>query len=320
MPAARWALRVGRRRRRQARSIHWFPIRPRRRGERRSLRTLPGASLRPPLPFNPRPRRLSTSTDAFQLHPDVRSYGTTLRALNKFTIRPAQLKDIQTRLGVDAGPSAAVSAAAAGSSSRPSSHSGVRSGATSSSSSPPATSHASRGHYGGDDRRGHGAPPPASSRPGAGSSRPSTTGGMLRRANSGGIPPADASAAPPPYGAATGSVPRIAEGAPPRPVHVDSERELSQEMDKIATRLNPAKEWTDRIAAMVRIEALLLGGAAEWENFPAILSRLREPLTHQAADRRSAIVRQVAHLLVVLAARARRRVREGSDALRPGAV
>ena len=125
---------------------------------------------------------------------------------------------------------------------------------------------------------------------------------MLRRANSGGIPPADASAAPPPYGAATGSVPRIAEGAPPRPVHVDSERELSQEMDKIATRLNPAKEWTDRIAAMVRIEALLLGGAAEWENFPAILSRLREPLTHQAADRRSAIVRQVAHLLVVLAA------------------
>ena len=43
------------------------PIRPRRRGGRRSLRTLPGASLRPPLAFNPRLRRLSTSTDAFQL-------------------------------------------------------------------------------------------------------------------------------------------------------------------------------------------------------------------------------------------------------------
>ena len=36
------------------------PIRPRRRGERRSLRTFPGVSLRPPLAFNPRPRRLST--------------------------------------------------------------------------------------------------------------------------------------------------------------------------------------------------------------------------------------------------------------------
>ena len=35
------------------------PIRPRSRGGRRSLRTLPGASLRPPLAFNTRPRRLS---------------------------------------------------------------------------------------------------------------------------------------------------------------------------------------------------------------------------------------------------------------------
>ena len=52
------------------------PIRPRWRGGRRSLRTFPGASLRPHLAFNPRPRR---RTDAFQLHPDVRSYGTTRR-------------------------------------------------------------------------------------------------------------------------------------------------------------------------------------------------------------------------------------------------
>ena len=44
------------------------PIRRRSRGERRSLRTLPGASLRPSLAFNTHPRRLSTSTDAFQLH------------------------------------------------------------------------------------------------------------------------------------------------------------------------------------------------------------------------------------------------------------
>jgi hypothetical protein len=55
------------------------PIRPRSRGERRSLRTLPGASLRAPLAFNPCPRRLSTPPDAFQLHPDIRSYGTALR-------------------------------------------------------------------------------------------------------------------------------------------------------------------------------------------------------------------------------------------------
>ena len=55
------------------------PIRPRWRGGRRSLRTFAGASLRPPLAFNPRPRRLSTPTDAFELHPDIRLYRTALR-------------------------------------------------------------------------------------------------------------------------------------------------------------------------------------------------------------------------------------------------
>ena len=46
----------------KARSIFTLvPIRPRRRGERRSLRTFPVVSLRPgSLAFNPRPRRLST--------------------------------------------------------------------------------------------------------------------------------------------------------------------------------------------------------------------------------------------------------------------
>ena len=51
--------------------------RVRSRGERRSLRTLsPGVSFRPsPLGFDPRPRRLSTPSDAFQLHPDLLSGG-----------------------------------------------------------------------------------------------------------------------------------------------------------------------------------------------------------------------------------------------------
>ena len=60
----------------KVRPIHWFPYDRVRRGERRSLRTFPGASLRPPLGFNPRPRRLSTPTDAYELHPDIRSYGS----------------------------------------------------------------------------------------------------------------------------------------------------------------------------------------------------------------------------------------------------
>ena len=36
-------------------------------------------SLRPLLGFNPSPRRLSTPTDAYELHPDIRLYGTALK-------------------------------------------------------------------------------------------------------------------------------------------------------------------------------------------------------------------------------------------------
>jgi hypothetical protein len=55
------------------------PVRPRRRGARRSLRTLsPGARISPPAPRF-RSRRASTpfnsASDAFELHPDIRSYG-----------------------------------------------------------------------------------------------------------------------------------------------------------------------------------------------------------------------------------------------------
>ena len=57
--------------RRGAFSLTLVPIRPRRRGERRSLKTFAGVSLRPPLGFNPRPRCLSTPPDAFELHPDI---------------------------------------------------------------------------------------------------------------------------------------------------------------------------------------------------------------------------------------------------------
>ena len=85
-------------------------------------------------------------------------------------------------------------------------------------------------------------------------------------------------------------------------MNVDSERELSSEIERAAARLDPSKEWTDRVAAMVRLEALLLGGAAEWDCFPGLLGKLRGPLTAQVADRRSSVVRQAAHLLVVLAA------------------
>ena len=65
-------------------SLTLVPIRPRRRGERRSLRTLlPGVSLRPPpfAGFNPDAHTstpFNSASDAFQLHPDIRRFVRTL--------------------------------------------------------------------------------------------------------------------------------------------------------------------------------------------------------------------------------------------------
>lgn len=39
-----------------------------------------------------------------------------------------------------------------------------------------------------------------------------------------------------------------------------SEKELIREIDKIASTLVPEKDWSIRIAAMQRIEGLVLGG------------------------------------------------------------
>jgi len=68
------------------------PVRPRSRGERRSLRTFAVVSLRPSLAFNPRPRRLSTPTDAYELHPDFALKGRPRRRSSELLLR-----DIVTR-------------------------------------------------------------------------------------------------------------------------------------------------------------------------------------------------------------------------------
>ena len=53
-------------------------------------------SLRPSLAFNPRPRRLSTPTDAFELHPDIALYGIALSAF--FAIEIQNFKEQERKL------------------------------------------------------------------------------------------------------------------------------------------------------------------------------------------------------------------------------
>ncbi|XP_015575957.2 CLIP-associated protein isoform X2 [Ricinus communis] len=87
---------------------------------------------------------------------------------------------------------------------------------------------------------------------------------------------------------------------PIEPVKVYSEKELIREFEKVASTLVPEKDWSIRIAAMQRIEGLVLGGAADYPCFRGLLKQLVSPLSTQLSDRRSSIVKQACHLLCFL--------------------
>ncbi|KAI4300112.1 hypothetical protein L6164_033526 [Bauhinia variegata] len=84
------------------------------------------------------------------------------------------------------------------------------------------------------------------------------------------------------------------------PIKVYSEKELIREFEKIASTLVPDKDWSIRIAAMQRVEGLVLGGAADYPCFRGLLKQLVGPLSTQLSDRRSSIVKQACHLLCFL--------------------
>ncbi|KAJ4747074.1 CLIP-associating protein [Rhynchospora pubera] len=87
---------------------------------------------------------------------------------------------------------------------------------------------------------------------------------------------------------------------PVDPIKVYSEKELIREFEKIASTLVPEKDWSLRIAAMQRVEALVYGGAMDYPSFLALLKQLVQPLCTQLSDRRSSIVKQACHLLNML--------------------
>ncbi|GJN27096.1 hypothetical protein PR202_gb15085 [Eleusine coracana subsp. coracana] len=89
---------------------------------------------------------------------------------------------------------------------------------------------------------------------------------------------------------------------PVEPVKVHSEKELLREFEKIAATLVPEKDWSIRIAAMQRIEALVYGGAADYPSFLILLKQLVSPLSTQLSDRRSSIVKQVLLLITLKSA------------------
>ncbi|GAB2281986.1 hypothetical protein Dimus_016550 [Dionaea muscipula] len=87
---------------------------------------------------------------------------------------------------------------------------------------------------------------------------------------------------------------------PVEPVKVYSEKELIREIEKIASTLIPDKDWSIRIAALQRVEGLVIGGAIDYPCFRGLLKQLIGPLSTQLSDRRSSIVKQACHLLCFL--------------------
>eukprot|EP00850_Spirogloea_muscicola_P001244 SM000004S15114 [mRNA] locus=s4:1332669:1339409:+ [translate_table: standard] len=94
----------------------------------------------------------------------------------------------------------------------------------------------------------------------------------------------------------------VEQQRPVEPEKVHSERELVREMEKVAAMLDLHQDWTVRMHAMQRLEALVLGGAHQYGAFQGQLKQLTGPLRSQLEDRRSSIVRQACHLLNCLAA------------------
>ncbi|KAJ7546013.1 hypothetical protein O6H91_08G020200 [Diphasiastrum complanatum] len=87
---------------------------------------------------------------------------------------------------------------------------------------------------------------------------------------------------------------------PVDPIAVYSEKELSREIERIAGTLAPEQDWSVRMAAMRRMEALVAGGASDYASFAVLLRQLVGPLSVQLGDRRSSIVKQACHLLSTL--------------------
>ncbi|WIA41106.1 hypothetical protein OEZ86_004736 [Tetradesmus obliquus] len=92
-----------------------------------------------------------------------------------------------------------------------------------------------------------------------------------------------------------------------QPLFVGCERELRVELERITSTLSRGAalvDWEKRVAALVRLEALVKGGAvgSYEDTFLEMLRPLRDPLLEQAVDRRSAVARQAAHMYEVLAA------------------
>ena len=89
-----------------------------------------------------------------------------------------------------------------------------------------------------------------------------------------------------------------------QPIAIYSERDLAREVAALAEHLNAdghRDEWTSRLAAVRKLQGLVLGGAAELDSFVPQLRTLVKGLCSSASDLRSSLVKESCALFEMLA-------------------
>jgi CLIP-associating protein 1/2 len=89
-----------------------------------------------------------------------------------------------------------------------------------------------------------------------------------------------------------------------QPIAIYSERDLAREVAALAEHLNAnghRDEWTCRLAAVRKLQGLVLGGAAELDSFAPQLRTLVKGLCSSASDLRSSLVKESCALFELLA-------------------
>ena len=86
---------------------------------------------------------------------------------------------------------------------------------------------------------------------------------------------------------------------------ISSERELLQEMEVIGEQLRNKFEWSVRQTALRRLQALVLGGAADFQVFADQLRGILDLLVTQSSELRSSLVKDTCKLVELLVAHMR---------------
>ena len=82
------------------------------------------------------------------------------------------------------------------------------------------------------------------------------------------------------------------------PVAVDSEAALRNEFSQVAAALAPSEKWDIKMQALQRLEGLFLGGCTRFPSAAGLLADMQEVFKALITDKRSALCRQVCHLLI----------------------